>query len=115
MKKYTKYVELQAELEQLTKKLKALEDDEKLGKTLAFKEALESVMQEYDATPDDVLSVIGLEGKPTNDKRRGQRPLKTYTNPHTGETITTRGGNHKTLNAWREEFGKEEVDSWLQS
>ena len=117
MNKFVKYVEAKTELEQLTKKLEALESDETLRKTLEFKEALESLMDEYEATQEDVLSLLGLDdvkAKSANDKRRGKRPLKTYTNPHTGETIKTRGGNHRTLNAWRDEYSKEEVDSWLQ-
>jgi hypothetical protein len=40
--------------------------------------------------------------------------MKTYKNPHTGEVVQTRGGNHKTLNEWRKKHGKEAVQSWQQ-
>jgi hypothetical protein len=40
--------------------------------------------------------------------------MKTYKNPYTGEVVKTRGGNHKTLNEWRQKHGKEAVQSWQQ-
>jgi len=43
-----------------------------------------------------------------------KRPMKTYKNPHTGEVVQTRGGNHKTLNEWRKKHGKEAVQGWQQ-
>ncbi len=46
---------------------------------------------------------------------RPKRALKTYRNPHTGEVVQTRGGNHRTLNQWREQYGKEAVQSWQES
>ena len=116
MKKYTTYLELQAQVEKLTQQLQKLEVDEKLEKTLAFKAALENLMEEYEATQSDVLSLLGLDDvSKSADKRRGQRPMKVFKNPNTGEVVETRGGNHKTLNAWREEYGKDEVDTWLES
>lgn len=40
------------------------------------------------------------------------RRLKRYTNPLTGDVVETRGSNHRTLNAWRQRYGAEAVDSW---
>lgn len=37
-----------------------------------------------------------------------------YKNPNTDEVVETKGGNHKVLKAWREQYGVEAVDSWLQ-
>lgn len=34
-------------------------------------------------------------------------------NPHTGEFIETKGGNHKGLKAWKVQYGAETVESWL--
>jgi len=44
---------------------------------------------------------------------RKPRALKTYKNPHTGEVVETKGGNHKTLKKWKVEYSSEEVESWL--
>ena len=44
---------------------------------------------------------------------RRKRKLKIYKNPNTGEVVETRGGNQKTLKAWKEEHGNDTVESWL--
>lgn len=49
-----------------------------------------------------------------NGRINKPRPLSIYLNPHTGEEVRTRGGNHKTLNAWRVKYGREEVSNWIQ-
>jgi hypothetical protein len=40
--------------------------------------------------------------------------VKVYQNPHTGELIETKGGNHRGLKAWKEQYGAATVDSWLR-
>jgi len=45
--------------------------------------------------------------------KRKPRELKVYKNPHTGEVIETKGGNHKTLEEWKNKHGSNEVESWL--
>jgi transposase len=40
------------------------------------------------------------------------RKTKVYKNPHTNETITTKGGNHKQLKEWKAKWGAAEVESW---
>jgi hypothetical protein len=78
-------------------------------------------MEEYDKTPKHVLQILAtidpsLAGASadTASGSRPKRPMKTYKNPHTGEVVKTRGGNHKTLNEWRKQHGKEAVQSWQQ-
>jgi hypothetical protein len=39
--------------------------------------------------------------------------VKVYKNPHTGEVVETKGGNHKTLKEWKAEYGSDTVESWL--
>ncbi|MCS9086840.1 transcriptional regulator, partial [Pseudomonas aeruginosa] len=34
--------------------------------------------------------------------------------PDTGEVVETKGGNHKVLKAWKEQYGAQTVDGWLQ-
>ena len=46
--------------------------------------------------------------------KRKERALKVYINPANGERVETKGGNHKTLKAWRQEFGADVVEGWLQ-
>lgn len=40
------------------------------------------------------------------------RQVKIYKNPHNGEKIETKGGNHKLLKQWKAEHGAGEVESW---
>jgi len=39
--------------------------------------------------------------------------VKVYRNPHNGELIETKGGNHKLLKQWKQEYGAQEVESWV--
>jgi hypothetical protein len=41
------------------------------------------------------------------------RQVKIFKNPHTGEVVETKGGNHKTLKEWKAEHGSATVESWL--
>lgn len=46
---------------------------------------------------------------------RKARVVKVYKNPHSGEIVETKGGNQRTLKAWKNEYGADEVESWLAS
>lgn len=46
------------------------------------------------------------------DSLKQPKPPKIFKNPHTGEVVETRGHNHKTLNAWRDEYGSDTVANW---
>lgn len=70
-----------------------------------------------DERPDEKAPVSSASVSPlvAPALSRGSRKLLTYKNPHTGEVVQTRGKNHRTLNAWRAQFGKDEVENWLES
>ena len=116
MNKLVKYNEVKSQVEQLSRRMQELENDESLKKLLRFSDELEQLMQSFEMSREDVMKLWGKEESKlkNSDKRRGKRPLKVYTNPHTNEVVKTKGGNHKILNAWREQYSKEEVDSWLK-
>ncbi|HET8849568.1 MAG TPA: histone-like nucleoid-structuring protein, MvaT/MvaU family, partial [Marinobacter sp.] len=92
-----------------------------LKSELDFEKKVRALMKEYDKSPKDVLQILatidpsigGVKAEAATGSRP-KRPLKTYKNPHTGEVVKTRGGNHKTLNEWRDKYGKEAVQSWQQ-
>lgn len=52
--------------------------------------------------------------QPATRGTRRERQTKTFKNPNTGEVIETKGGNHKTLKAWKQQYGADTVNSWLQ-
>ncbi|MFG6179669.1 histone-like nucleoid-structuring protein, MvaT/MvaU family, partial [Halomonas sp. THAF12] len=74
-------------------------------------------MQEFDKTASDVIEVL-TPGKDNASRQqansgRRKRKLKIYKNPETGEVIETRGGNQKTLKAWKDKHGAETVETCL--
>ncbi|KAA8985115.1 histone-like nucleoid-structuring protein, MvaT/MvaU family [Halospina sp. K52047b] len=127
MGKISTYYEKQKAVKQLQDELQKMEEDKELKKELDFKEELNQLMEKYGKSGKDMLEVLAtldssvknkLEqggGSSSGSDGRKKRPLKTYRNPHTGEVVQTRGGNHKTLNAWRKQYGKEEVARWQES
>lgn len=115
------YIEKEQMLKQLQQELEALQNNKELQKELEFKEKLTALMTEYGKVSRDVCSMLdpnyvasNQKGtkKATDDGRR-KRNLKVYKNPHTGETVETRGGNNKTIQHWKAEHGNEEVVSWI--
>lgn len=54
----------------------------------------------------------GKAGKTVGTRRA--RAIKQYKNPHNGEIVETKGGNHKVLKAWKAKYGNDEVESWVQ-
>lgn len=54
--------------------------------------------------------LVKVEKKPR--KPHAPRAVKVYKNPITGESIETKGGNHKTLKLWKAEHGSETVEGW---
>lgn len=125
MGKISTYYKKKQMAEQLQQEIQKMEEDKELRQELDFKEDLNQLMQKYDKSARDMLEVLATMdsgvrnrieqgGGSGNSDGRKKRPLKTYRNPHTGEVVQTRGGNHKTLNAWRKQYGKEEVARWQE-
>jgi len=115
------YMQMEQQLQQLQSKLDRLQNDDRLKAELEFKDKLEVLMREFDKSAADVIAL--LDPKPASGAakvaasstggNRRKRKLKIYKNPTTGEVVETRGGNQKTLKAWKEEHGSETVESWL--
>ena len=112
------YMQKEQQLKQLQEELDKLKNDDRLKAELEFKDKLESLMREFDKSAADVIKL--LDPKPatakaasTTNTGRAKRKLKIYKNPNTGEVVETRGGNQKTLKAWKDEYGAETVEGWL--
>jgi hypothetical protein len=78
-------------------------------------------MGEYQKSLRDIIALLdpdakvgksarGAAVKTTGTKRA--RKVKQYKNPHNGEVIETKGGNHKTLKEWKAKWGGDEVEGW---
>lgn len=113
------YIQKEQQLKQLQEDLQRLEGDQRLKSELEFKSKLEALMNEFGKRPADVVALLDpaadqRASKPASSNAgRRKRRLKIYKNPHTGEVIETRGGNHKGLRSWKDEYGDETVESWL--
>ncbi|MCH4812795.1 histone-like nucleoid-structuring protein, MvaT/MvaU family [Vreelandella neptunia] len=115
------YIKKEQMLKQLQEELQALESNSELQQELEFKDALTRLMTEYGKVSRDVCEMLDASySAPKAAKKatsstdgRKKRMLKVYKNPHTGEIVETRGGNNKVIQAWKSEFGNEEVVSWV--
>nr|WP_300312462.1 histone-like nucleoid-structuring protein, MvaT/MvaU family [Halomonas sp.] len=113
------YMQMEQQLEQLRTRLEKLQNDDRLKAELEFKDKLESLMSEFGKSTADVIALLDPSSRSTSSKAapasdgRRKRKLKIYKNPNSGEVVETRGGNHKTLKAWKEEHGADTVESWL--
>lgn len=118
-----KYRDTQATVEALKKELAAMEGNEELKKELEFEEKLRALMGEHGKSLRDIISLLDPESykagrqatKPASKSVRQPRKVKTYKNPHNGEVIETKGGNHKTLKEWKSQYGGDVVESWAST
>jgi len=119
MSKINEYRATAEKIKELQTKLQNLSTDDSLKQELEFEEKLRSLMEQYNKTLTDLISILEpdlrvlrrLKNKiPTQSKRL--RKAKRYTNPHTQEAIETKGGNHKTLKEWKAKYGSNVVESW---
>ncbi|MHA5498408.1 histone-like nucleoid-structuring protein, MvaT/MvaU family [Pseudomonas aeruginosa] len=112
------YNALKAQIAEQQKRLEALKSDDKLKKEIEFENKLRALLGEYGYSLRNVIALLDPKANkgavaPVKGARR-ERALKTYKNPETGEVVETKGGNHKVLKAWKEQYGAAKVDSWLQ-
>ncbi|MDR5898447.1 DNA binding protein [Halomonas vilamensis] len=113
------YIQKEQQLKQLQEDLQRMEGDQRLKSELEFKERLEALMEEFGKMPADLIALFDPNVRSNDQKQmkstdgRRKRRLKIYKNPHTGEVIETRGGNHKGLRGWKAEYGDDTVESWL--
>ncbi len=107
-------------IKELQARLANLSQDGKLQKELEFEKKLRELMAENGKSLRDVIALLDPESKLSKAPRgavkttgtKRARKVKQYKNPHNGEVIETKGGNHKTLKEWKAKWGGDEVESW---
>ncbi len=121
MSKLAEFKALEAQLAAQLKQLDALKNDGELQREIEFEEKLRGLMAEYGVNLSGIISLLdpqtrlsSITAVPAARNQRRQRQVKIYKNPETGEVVQTKGGNHKVLKAWKEQYGAEKVDGWLQ-
>lgn len=107
-------------LQEQLAQLESLKNDAGLKKEIEFEEKLQGLMKTYGKSLRDIIAILdpalGKTVLPSANapKQRRARVVKVYQNPHTSELIETKGGNHRGLKAWKEQYGAATVDAWLR-
>lgn len=108
---------LEAQIAEQQKRLEAMKGDEKLKREIEFETKLRGLLAEYNYSLRNVIVLLDPQagkGAAAPKGARKVRALKIYKNPNNGEVVETKSGNHKVLKAWKEQYGAEKVESWLQ-
>ena len=118
MSKLVEYRELERQLAAQVALLDSLRNDPALQKEIDFEEQLRALLGEYGKSLRDVRGLLdpimrSADRLPAKGQRKA-RLVKSYRNPLTGEVVQSKGGNNKTLGAWKAQFGSDEVESWVQ-
>lgn len=121
MSRLAEFRKLEQQLAAQLAELETLKNDSGLQKEIEFETKLRELLGEYNYSLREIVGI--LDPQASNRKSaplvtaekttRKARSVKVYKNPHTGELVETKGGNHKLLKAWKAEHGSDEVESWL--
>lgn len=116
MSKLAEFREAERKLQEQLALLEKLKSDSSLKQELEFKDKLQALMDKYGMTLHNIIAILDPKAPVTVSAapQRRARALKVYKNPNNGEVVETKGGNHKVLKAWKEQYGSETVESWLQ-
>ncbi|TWC17607.1 MULTISPECIES: histone-like nucleoid-structuring protein, MvaT/MvaU family [unclassified Pseudomonas] len=121
MSRLVEFRKAEKALQDQLKQLEMLKNDAGLKKEIEFEEKLQALMKTYDKGLRDIIAILDPNPSKAGSsstkapKTRRARVVKVYQNPHTGELIETKGGNHRGLKAWKEQYGASTVDSWVRS
>jgi len=122
MSRLAEYRKLEQQIAAHLAELESMKGNSALQAEIEFEAKLRTLLGEYGYSLRDVIALLDPQAAsrrklaplaaPEKSTRRA-RELKVYKNPHSGETVETKGGNHKTLKSWKAEHGADVVESWL--
>lgn len=120
MSRLAEFRKLEQQLAAQLAELETLKNDDGLKREIEFEQKLRSLLSEYGYSLRDIIAILDPQSVSrrapaavAEKSTRNPRQLKVYKNPHTGERVETKGGNHKTLKEWKSQHGADEVESWL--
>lgn len=119
MSRLAEYRKLELQLAAQMAELENMKNDSGLQKEMEFETKLRKLLNEYGRSLPDVISLLdpqsgrrkGTAAAPARATRR-PREVKVYKHPETGETVETKGGNHRLLKQWKLKHGADKVESW---
>jgi hypothetical protein len=121
MSKLAEFRQLEKHLAEQLKALETLKGDAGLRQEIEFESKLRALLAEYGYSLPNVITLLDPQARrraPAAEAKAGSRKprkVKIYKNPHSGEVVETKGGNHKILKEWKAEFGDDTVESWLSN
>jgi H-NS histone family len=119
MSKLAEYRQLEKHLAEQLQALEALKGDAGLKEEIEFETKLRALLAKYGYSLKDIVNLLDpqagrrVPGAQAQPSTRRAREVKIYKNPHNGEVVETKGGNHKTLKEWKANHGSDTVESWL--
>ncbi|MBD8597658.1 MULTISPECIES: histone-like nucleoid-structuring protein, MvaT/MvaU family [Pseudomonas] len=120
MSRLAEFRALEQKLAAQLQELEALKGSSELQKEIEFESKLRSLLGEYGFSLRDIINLLDPQSQrraeapvASGKSPRRARQVKQYKNPHSGEIIETKGGNHKLLKEWKAQYGAEVVESWL--
>ncbi len=120
MSRLAEFRALEQQLAAQLAELETLKNDDGLKREIEFETKLRDLLGEYGYSLRNIIAILDPQfnsrrGAATADTQstRKARVVKIYKNPHSGEVVETKGGNHKVLKEWKAEYGSDTVESWL--
>ena len=120
MRSNTKKIQLEAALAKLKIEIANLEKSESYKNEQSLIRGVEKLLHKFGKTKAELIAylsdrkttkITAKKAESTNTRKR--RKLKIYQNPLTNETIETRGGNHKILKAWKNQYPTQNIEEWI--
>lgn len=121
MKVLEEYRSTQEELKALEAKLTALEGSDRLKRELELVDKFNALLEETGFSLKDALKIVNPNAPSDSGttelagNKRSPRRESIYKNPFTGETVTTKGANHRVIRAWKTQYGDDKVKAWKVS
>ena len=119
MSRLAEFRKLEQQLASQLAELEAMKSDAGLKKEMEFETKLRALLGEYGFSLKNIISLLDPHVTPRQPSvsekpkiARKARDVKVYKNPNTGELVETKGGNHRRLKEWKNEFGADVVESW---
>lgn len=120
MSRLAEFRQLEQQLAAQLAELEALKSSSELQAEIQFETKLRDLLAEYGYSLRDIINILDPQASrraaapaATEKAPRRARQVKRYKNPHNGEIIETKGGNHKLLKEWKAEYGSDVVEGWL--
>lgn len=102
----------QNEAARLQKQLESFTNDPSYRREKEFLSSLESLMSEFQKTPEAVLALLGTRPYPPLKKSRQNKAPMKFRNPHTGEVIEAKTKANRQLKAWISKHGADIANTW---